>query len=254
MSNLRDCKCSDVGEIAVRKGSLPWHHYRPIRSSCHTQPRFRTRTNALLRFINNEFVKSVDGKTFETINPSNEKPICSVQEASEKDVDIAVSAARKAFEGDWHKVTPEQRGKYLIKLGDLIERDAGTLAAIEALDNGKALSMANVDVSMVAGCLRYYGGWADKIEGKTIDTNAETFAYTRQEPVSSSLHTTMTWAFTDLFPDWCLRSNYSMELPSPYVSATRSGKALKRPNTPSKVGMEDRPRHCLREHCRPQDR
>ena len=52
--------------------------------------------------------------------------------------------------------------------------------------------MANVDVSMVAGCLRYYGGWADKIEGKTMDTNAETFAYTRQEPVSSLPHTNMT--------------------------------------------------------------
>jgi aldehyde dehydrogenase (NAD+) len=88
-------------------------------------------------------------------------------------------------------VTPEQRGKYLVKLSELIERDTEQLAALEALDNGKALSIAKVDVSMVAGCLRYYGGWADKIEGKVIDTNHETFSYTRQEPVSPDLRPMM---------------------------------------------------------------
>ncbi|KAI9844973.1 MAG: aldehyde dehydrogenase (NAD(P)(+)) ald5 [Sclerophora amabilis] len=134
-------------------------------------------------FINNEFIKSVDGKQFETINPSNEKPICSVQEASEKDVDVAVKAARKAFDGPWRQVTPEQRGKYLTNLANLLEKNLDTLAAIEALDNGKALSMAKVDVGMAAGCIRYYGGWADKVEGKVIDTSPDTFNYTKQEPI-----------------------------------------------------------------------
>lgn len=135
-------------------------------------------------FINNEFVKAVDGKTFEVINPSDESVICSVQEATEKDVDIAVAAARKAFEGEWRNVTPEQRGKYLCKLADLFEENADLLAAVEALDNGKAFSMArNVDVPGCAGCLRYYGGWADKIEGKIIDTEPGTFSYTKKEPV-----------------------------------------------------------------------
>lgn len=111
-----------------------------------------------------------------------------MHEATEKDVDIAVAAARKAFEGEWKKVTPEQRGKYLTKLADLIEKNLDTLAAVEALDNGKAVSMAKVDVGMAAGCLRYYGGWADKIEGKTMDTNPDTFTYTRQEPVRLPLN------------------------------------------------------------------
>ncbi|KAL9105409.1 MAG: hypothetical protein Q9187_008714, partial [Circinaria calcarea] len=133
-------------------------------------------------FINGEFVKGADGKTFETINPTNEKVIVAVHEATEKDVDIAVSAARKAFEGPWSKVTPEQRGKYLVKLAELFEREIETLAAIEALDNGKAVSIAKVDIGMAMGCLRYYGGWADKVEGKVIDTNHESFNYTRQEP------------------------------------------------------------------------
>lgn len=139
----------------------------------------------LSSFINNEFVKGIDGKTFETINPTNEKPICSVHEATEKDVDVAVSAARKAFESTWKAVTPGDRGRLLVKLADLMERDIDILAAIESLDNGKAKGIAkNVDVSYAAACLRYYGGWADKIEGKVIDTDAETFAYVKKEPVS----------------------------------------------------------------------
>lgn len=134
-------------------------------------------------FINNEFVKGVDGKTFEVINPTNEEVICSVHEATEKDVDIAVAAARKAFEGPWRKETPENRGKLLTKLADLFEKNLDLLASVESLDNGKAINMAKVDISMCAGCLRYYGGWADKIEGKVIDTTPDTFNYIRKEPV-----------------------------------------------------------------------
>lgn len=115
--------------------------------------------------------------------------ICSVQEATEKDVDIAVAAARKAFDGEWRKTTPEQRGKYLVNLANLVEKNLDLLAAVESLDNGKALGMAKGDVGAVAGCLRYYGGWADKIEGKVIDTNSDTFSYTKQEPVRSHVAT-----------------------------------------------------------------
>ncbi|KAA8566053.1 hypothetical protein MFRU_039g00020 [Monilinia fructicola] len=134
-------------------------------------------------FINNEFVKGVDGKTFEVINPSTEEVITSVHEATEKDVDIAVAAARKAYEGEWRHVAPETRGKLLVKLADLVEKNLDLLAAVESLDNGKAISMAKGDVAAVASCLRYYGGWADKIEGKVIDTDPEYFTYTKQEPI-----------------------------------------------------------------------
>ena len=106
-----------------------------------------------------------------------------MHEATEKDVDIAVKAARKAFEGDWRKVAPGERGKLLEKLAALFEQNLDTLAAIEALDNGKALAMAKGDVGAAAGCLRYYGGWADKVEGKVIDTGSDTFNYTKREPV-----------------------------------------------------------------------
>lgn len=134
-------------------------------------------------FINNEWVEGVDKKTFEVINPSTEEVICSVSEATEKDVDNAVAAARKAFNGEWRKVAPSDRSKLLIKLADLVEKNTELLAAVESLDNGKSINMAKGDVGFVASCLRYYGGWADKIEGKTIDIAPDMFHYTRQEPV-----------------------------------------------------------------------
>ncbi|KIH93533.1 aldehyde dehydrogenase (NAD+) [Sporothrix brasiliensis 5110] len=132
-------------------------------------------------FINNEFVRGVEGKTFEVINPSTEEVITSVHEATEKDIDMAVSAARKAFDNTWKKVTPQERGKMLLKLADLVDKNLDLLAAVESLDNGKSITNARGDVGAVAACLRYYGGWADKIEGKTIDIAPDMFHYTRAE-------------------------------------------------------------------------
>ncbi|KAM0258929.1 hypothetical protein ACHAQJ_003585 [Trichoderma viride] len=134
-------------------------------------------------FINNEFVKGTEGKLIETYNPADEKLITSVYEATEVDVDIAVAAARKALQTTWHQITPSERGHLLMKLADLFDRDFETLAAIESLDNGKALSLAKIDVAGAAGCLRYYGGWADKIHGQTIETDPNSLNYTRHEPI-----------------------------------------------------------------------
>jgi len=134
-------------------------------------------------YIDGKWTKGVEGKTFETINPTNEKPIIAVHEAGPEDVDLAVKAARKAFNTTWATTTPSERGVLLNKLADLFDEHVDTLAAIESLDNGKALSMAKADVGLSSGCLRYYAGWADKIHGKVIDTDAETFNYTRHEPV-----------------------------------------------------------------------
>lgn len=107
----------------------------------------------------------MEGRTFKTLNPTNKKPTVAVDEATEKDVDIAISAAHEAFEGVWHDMTPSDCGRMLSKLADLFERDIETLAAIEVLDNGKAVTMVSMDVGNAAGCLRYYGDWADKIHG-----------------------------------------------------------------------------------------
>lgn len=135
-------------------------------------------------YIDGKWVEGVEKKKFDVINPSTEEVICQVHEATEKDVDVAVAAARKAFEGPWKKVTPNERGRLLLKLADLLEENTDLLASVESLDNGKAINMARGDVGAVVGCLRYYGGWADKIEGKTHDIDPSMFHYSRSEPVS----------------------------------------------------------------------
>jgi aldehyde dehydrogenase (NAD+) len=91
-------------------------------------------------FINNDFVKAKSGKTFDAINPATSKAICPVQEASDEDVDIAVSAARTAFDGEWAELTPAERGKLLVKFAELIEEEAELLAAVESMNGGKVIA------------------------------------------------------------------------------------------------------------------
>jgi len=135
-------------------------------------------------FINNKFVPSVSGKTFETLNPATGKPICSVAEADAADVDIAVKAARDCFENVWKRTDARERGRLLYKLGDLIEKHAAELAALESFDNGKPISEAvNADLQLVLQCYRYYAGWADKVEGRVLPVNGGGLAYTKSEPV-----------------------------------------------------------------------
>lgn len=136
-------------------------------------------------FINNKFVPALDGKTFATINPSTGKEIGQVAEASAKDVDVAVKAAREAFETTWGENTPgDARGRLLLKLADLVEANIDELAAIESLDNGKAFSIAKgFDVAAVAANFRYYGGWADKNHGKVMEVDTKRLNYTRHEPI-----------------------------------------------------------------------
>lgn len=134
-------------------------------------------------YIDGKWVESVDKKKFDVINPATEEVITQVYEATEKDVDLAVAAARKAFEGSWKKVTPNERGRMLLKLADLLEENTDLLAAVESLDNGKSINMARGDLGAVVGAIRYYGGWADKIEGKTHDVDPNMFHYSRAEPL-----------------------------------------------------------------------
>src|SRR5262249_37871222 len=89
-------------------------------------------------FIGGKWVDSVSGKTFATLNPATGEPICQVAEGDKADVDLAVKAARKAFDGGpWPKMNASERGRLLNKLADLIEKNREDLAALETLDNGK---------------------------------------------------------------------------------------------------------------------
>jgi len=155
-------------------------------------------------FINNEFVEAVDGKKFETINPSTGEVIAKVSEASEKDVDIAVEAAVEAYNNVWCHVEGNERGRLLNKLADLMERDFDELAALESLDNGKALSFAKkVDLPGAIDCYRYYAGWSDKIHGKVIETSKNTHSYVRHEPYGC-VGVIIPWNFPLLIQSWKL--------------------------------------------------
>ncbi|PPQ64704.1 hypothetical protein CVT24_008331 [Panaeolus cyanescens] len=138
-------------------------------------------------FINNEFVPSVDSQELiHAINPATEETICSVVAASSKDIDVAVAAARKAFQTTWGKnVTGFERSRLINKLADLIERDASELAEIETLNNGKPFKIArDFDIGDSIQCLRYYAGWADKIIGQSLEVDNKTkFAFTRHDPI-----------------------------------------------------------------------
>lgn len=135
-------------------------------------------------FINNEFVPSKQGKTFEVINPSTEEEITHVYEAREDDVDIAVNAADLAFKnGLWATTDPANRASALNKLADFIESDLETIASIESMDNGKAIASARGDVSLVVSYLRSCAGFADKVDGRLINTGSTHLSYTRREPL-----------------------------------------------------------------------
>jgi aldehyde dehydrogenase (NAD+) len=100
-------------------------------------------------------------------------------------VDIAVAAARKAFNSPaWRGLAKADRGELIRKLADLVERDKLILATIEAWDNGKPYQDAiDIDITEVISVFRYYAGWADKVSGRTIETDDAKLAYTRHEPI-----------------------------------------------------------------------
>lgn len=132
------------------------------------------------------------GKTIVSIDPSTEKPIAEVQAAGEEDIDIAVKAAREALKNpEWRDLDTAQRGKLLLKLSTLAERDAEILATIDTWDNGKPYTAAMAeDAAEVIAVFQYYGGWADKNHGQMIDLNPAKWAYTRHEPVGMETQTT----------------------------------------------------------------
>ena len=122
---------------------------------------------------------------FSVVNPSTGKEITKISLADLSDVDVAVASARKAFNTTWGLHAPgHKRAKLLAKLADIMEEHADEMAAVEALDNGKTFFWAkNADITASIECIRYYSGWADKIQGKTIETTDAKFCYTRHEPI-----------------------------------------------------------------------
>lgn len=115
-------------------------------------------------FIGGKWVKPKSGKYFDTINPATEQKLARIAEANEADVDAAVKAARKAYEGPWGRMPANERAKYIYRIARLMQEKARELAVIESMDGGKAIRESrDIDIPLAAAHFFYYAGWADKI-------------------------------------------------------------------------------------------
>ena len=135
--------------------------------------------------IGGRWVESLSGKRFQTINPATEEVIAEVAEGDAADIDLAVKAARKAFETcPWRTMDARDRGRLIYRLADLIESHSDELAELETLDNGKPIGESRkADLPLVIDCFRYYAGWADKLTGQTLPIRGDHFCSTIREPM-----------------------------------------------------------------------
>ena len=162
-------------------------------------------------FIDGQLVDAKSGKTFDTVNPATGETLATISEGGAADIDLAVRAARRAFdEGPWGRMTPSERGRIIWRIGDLISEHLEEFAELETLDNGKPLAVARAaDVPLAAELFRYMAGWATKIEGNTIPLSvpyapgAEFHAYTLREPVGV-VGQIIPWNFPLLMAAWKL--------------------------------------------------
>ncbi|KAG7989000.1 hypothetical protein I3843_03G216400 [Carya illinoinensis] len=136
-------------------------------------------------FINGEFIDSISGKTFETIDPRTTETIARIAEGDKKDVDLAVKAARQAFDhGPWPRLPGSERARIMMKFADLIDENVEELASLDTIDAGKLYSMGKaVDIPQASSTLRYYAGAADKIHGQVLKMSREFHGYTLLEPI-----------------------------------------------------------------------
>jgi phenylacetaldehyde dehydrogenase len=161
--------------------------------------------------IDGKWVNATSGKTFPTYNPATGEVLAQVAEGDRADIDLAVQAARRAFDsGPWSRMTASERGKLVWKLADLLEQHTEEFATLETLDNGKPLTVARAaDVPLAVDMFRYMAGWATKLEGTTIPLSVcytpgvNYHAYTLREPVGV-VGQIIPWNFPLLMAAWKL--------------------------------------------------
>ena len=167
--------------------------------------RFIAQPHKLL--IDGEWIEAASGKVFPVYNPATGEIIAQVAEGDKEDIDRAVRAARKAFDGGpWRTMTPSERGRYIWRVAELLEQHSEEFAQLESLDNGKPITETRAaDVPLAVDLFRYMAGWASKIEGNTIPISmpGKYFAYTLREPVGV-VGQIIPWNFPLLMAAWKL--------------------------------------------------
>jgi phenylacetaldehyde dehydrogenase len=197
-------------------------------------------------------VPAVSGRTFDTINPADGTRLTSVAHGQEADINLAVKAAREAFEnGPWRKMSPSERGKMLHRVGDLILKHAEELSQLEALDNGKPVVVAKIaDVGLSADIFHYMSGWTTKIHGRTFPNSvagliapasARFLTSTLKEPIGV-IGQVIPWNFPLLMAAWKLApalacGNVSVLKPAEQtpLTALRLGEILQEAGIPDGV-------------------
>lgn len=145
--------------------------------------RARTIRDELL-LIDGARVRSLSGNSFKSFNPATEQVIATIAEGNEADVDRAVAAARRAFEGPWRTMRAAERGHILLRWAELLKKHADEIVALESLDAGKPISaVLRQDFPAAIDTLTYYAGWADKISGEVVSARDDALTYTVREPV-----------------------------------------------------------------------
>ena len=152
-------------------------------------------------FIGGEFVDAVDGGTVEVLNPHDCSVLADVAEARQADVDRAVAAAKAAADG-WRTTPAAERGRLLLRLADLIEERTDELATLESTDTGHPVKDSRgLDVPRTAGCFRYFGGMADKLQGDVIPVEKGFLNYVVREPLGV-VGQIVPWNFPLMFTSW----------------------------------------------------
>lgn len=135
-------------------------------------------------FVGGEWILPHSGRSIPSIDPSTEEVWAEIPESDETDADLAVQAARAALDGPWTKtLTASERGGLILKLAQLLKRDARRLAEIESRDNGKPLRETLSEMQRAVDWLTFFAGAADKINGEQIPFRPDALAYTRREPM-----------------------------------------------------------------------
>jgi aldehyde dehydrogenase (NAD+) len=135
-------------------------------------------------YIDGEFVPAQDGRTFTATNPTTGLPWGTFAESGQPDVDRAVRAAAAAYDGPWGKLSPTRRGRLLMAWGEKIAANAETIARLETSQNGKLLAEMRAQANVVRDWLYYFGGLADKVEGRVIPLDRQSVLnYTLREPL-----------------------------------------------------------------------
>src|SRR6202140_3877014 len=155
-------------------------------------------------YVDGQWTASASGETFPVYDPSTEEVIARVSAADKADVDVAVKAAREAFDsGPWSKTTAQDRGRVLFKLADKIRQNTARLADIECRNTGKPIVEAEYDIADVATCFEYYGGLATKVMGHVNPGPANALSFTLREPVGVAAQI-IPWNYPLLMAAWKL--------------------------------------------------